>query len=131
VIYLDSAALVKLIHPEPATAELLEWLGERPGVSLVSSALVEVEVPRALRRRAPARLAAVGATLAQLARVEPDAKIRTAAAAIADPHLRSLDAIHLATALQLAEELDSFVSYDHRLLHAAGLQGLPIASPGG
>lgn len=130
MIYLDSAALVKLVRVEAATAELVEWLKARAGQPLVSSALAEVEVPRALRRVAPEALSAVPATLSRLYRLEMDASVRAAAAALADPDLRSLDAIHLATALEVGEELDVFVTYDAKLFRAAEEVGLPVARPG-
>jgi predicted nucleic acid-binding protein len=127
VIYLDSAALVKLVRLERFSSELVHWLNERPGVPLVSSAIAEVEVPRAIRKAAPD---AVPATLARLYRLEIDATVRGAAAALVDPNLRTLDAIHVATALGLGTELQAFVSYDQRLLQAAGDLGLAVASPG-
>ena len=129
MIYLDSAAVVKLVRHEPSTAALIGWLNTRAGVPLVSSALVEVEVPRALRRSAPAAPPAVPATLARLYRLEIDPTVRATAAGFLDPNLRSLDAIHLATAMQIGSQLDSFVSYDSRLLGFAQLAGLPVASP--
>ena len=129
MIYLDSAALVKLIRLEEATRELTEWLNARPG-PLVSSALVEVEVPRALRRVSPDALTAVAQTLARLYRIEIDARIRADAGAFADPDLRSLDAIHLATARAMGAALEVFVSYDQRLLRAGEVLGLTTASPG-
>jgi len=129
VIYLDSAAVVKLVRREPSTAALVSWLQARSGVPLVSSTLVEVEVPRALRRTVPGALPAVPATLARLYRLEMDSTVRAAAASFADPHLRTLDAIHLATAMQIAAQLQSFVTYDGRLLASAQLAGLPVASP--
>lgn len=129
MIYLDSAAVVKLVHEEPRTAELIDWLNARPEVPLVSSALVEVEVPRAIRRYAPASLAGVPATLARLYRLEIDATIRAAAASLPNPLLRSLDAIHLATAAQLGSRLQSFVTYDTRLQAFAQQAGLVVASP--
>jgi predicted nucleic acid-binding protein len=101
VIYLDSAALVKLVREEDETRALVTWLNERAGQRLVASVLVEVEVPRALRRSQPGVLGAVAATLARIDRIELDAAIRATAAAYVDPLLRSLDAIHLATAEQL------------------------------
>ncbi len=95
MIYLDSSALVKLIHPELETRALRSWLAARPGVS-VSSALAALEVTRALRRSDPAALPRVpGVTLVPVA--EP---IIVSAAALTDPLLRSLDALHLATALR-------------------------------
>ena len=132
MIYLDSAAVVKLIHVEDGTAELLRWLGNSSDVPVVSSSLAEVEVARALRHNAPAALVSMPTVLARLVRIEIDAVVRATAAAFQAPHLRSLDAIHLATALTLAGDggLQSFVTYDKRLLAAAADNGLPVASPG-
>ncbi len=130
MIYLDSAALVKLVRLEHATSELVEWLNERPGVPLVCSVLAEVEVPRAIRRVAPDALAAVPATLARLYRLEIDATVRSSAAALAEPSLRTLDAIHVATAVGIGTDLQAFISYDQRLLQTAAELGLPVASPG-
>lgn len=100
---------------------------------MVSSALVEVEVPRALRRAAPQALVGVPAALARLYRLEIDATIRSTAGTYADPMLRSLDSIHLATAQLLAMDasgsFEAFVTYDKRLLAAASAIGLPTASP--
>jgi predicted nucleic acid-binding protein len=133
VIYLDSAAIVKLVRREQHSESLVAWLSERSDAPLVSSALVEVEVPRALRRCAPQALTAVPAALARLYRIEMDATVRATAAAFQEPSLRSLDAIHLATAQLLASRPDSafeaFVTYDQRLLAAVAAAGLPVASP--
>jgi predicted nucleic acid-binding protein len=98
VIYLDTSALVKLVRQEPASSDLVTWLGGRPNAALISSALVEVELPRALRRHAPEALPGVPGLLARLYLLEVDATVRATAAAYPDPQLRSLDAIHLATA---------------------------------
>nr|WP_205864085.1 type II toxin-antitoxin system VapC family toxin [Planosporangium mesophilum] len=134
VIYLDSAAVVKLVRQEEHSGELVDWLNAHQGVALVSSALVEVEVPRALRRSAPQSLVGVPAAIGRLFRLEIDATIRATAAAFPQPTLRSLDAIHLATAQVLANEsgatLTAFVTYDQRLLASAEAAGLPTASPG-
>jgi uncharacterized protein len=133
VIYLDSAALVKLVRIEEESAALVDWLNGRPDQRLVASVLVEVEVPRALRRSQPGVLGAVAATLARIDRIEIDAAIRATAAAYADPYLRSLDAIHLATADELVasgKRVAAFVTYDGRLAEAARLAGLRVASPG-
>lgn len=134
MIYLDSAAVVKLVRQEPHSADLVAWLNAHQDVPLVSSALVEVEVPRALRRSAPQALVGVPAAVGRLYRLEIDATIRATAAAFAEPTLRSLDAIHLATAQVLANEsgttLTAFVTYDQRLLASAKAAGLTTASPG-
>jgi len=134
VIYLDSAAVVKLVRNEEHSAALVAWLNAHGDVPLVSSALVEVEVPRALRRSAPQSLVGVPATVSRLARHEIDGTVRATAAAFSEPTLRSLDAIHVATAHVLAAEsgadLVAFVTYDRRLLDSAKAAGLPVASPG-
>ncbi|MBA2944824.1 type II toxin-antitoxin system VapC family toxin [Streptomyces himalayensis] len=134
MIYLDSAAVVKLVRREHASAELNTWLNERPDEPLVASSLVEVEVPRALRRASPQALAGVPGALTRLYRLEIDQAVRATAAAYSDPHLRSLDAIHLATAQLLAgqpgAEPLTFVTYDQRLLKAAESTGLNVAAPG-
>lgn len=131
MLYLDTAALVKLVRREVASDALVDWLGEQSASLMVSSALVEVELPRALRRTEPGLLAGVPAVLARIAVYEIDDLVRTTAAAYDDPHLRSLDAIHLATAdAVLADDLTAFVTYDRRLLGTATALGLPTASPG-
>ena len=97
----------------------------------MSSTLVEVELPRALRRIDDALLTKVPATVATVARYDIDDVVRAAAAAYPDPDLRSLDAIHLATASEVfGNQLTAFVSYDPRLLNAAAALGLPPQSPG-
>jgi uncharacterized protein len=132
VIYLDAAALVKLIRIEAETAALVAWLNAQPAQPLVASALVEVEVPHALRRSQPGVLGAVAGVLARLHRVEINAAVRATAGAYPEPTLRSLDAIHLATAEMLVasgKTLTAFVTYDKRLAAAAGDAGLPVTVP--
>jgi predicted nucleic acid-binding protein len=134
VIYLDSAAVVKLVRQESHSSDLVAWIDGHREVPLVSSVLIEVEVPRALRRSAPQALVGVPAAVGRLFRLEIDATIRATAAAFAEPTLRSLDAIHLATAQVLANEasatLTAFVTYDQWLLASARAAGFPTASPG-
>ena len=69
-------------------------------------------------------------TLARINRIGIDTAIRGVASQLSEPHLRSLDAIHLATAMQFGAVVDHFVTYDKRLLAAASAMGLPVASPG-
>jgi uncharacterized protein len=133
VIYLDSAAIVKLIRREKESAALHEWLTAEQDKTLVASALVLTEVPRALRRTDPGRLAAVPTVLAKLNRVPIDDTVLATAAAYQDPMLRTLDAIHLASAQTLLLEglpLTALVTYDKRLLAAAADAGLATAAPG-
>jgi predicted nucleic acid-binding protein len=134
VIYLDSAAIVKLVHREAESDALDLWLAERLGQPRVTSALAEVEVPRAILRSAPASQPRIPAVLGTIARFDIGPAVRGLAASYTDGTLRSLDAIHLATAQVLAAELGgspvTFVTYDKRLLNAAASAALATASPG-
>jgi uncharacterized protein len=134
VIYLDSVAIVKLVHREAESGALERWLAERPGQTRITSALSEVEIPRAILRIAPASHPRISAVLGAIGRFEVDAAVRGVAASYTDKTLRSLGAIHLATAQVLTAELGdstvTFVTYDKRLLAAAGTAGLAVASPG-
>lgn len=132
MIYLDTSALVKLIRIEPESEALGEWLDERTESPWVTSVLSEVELTRAIRAAAPEGLAAVPAVLARLDRFEFDAVVRSTAAAYVDPALRSLDAIHLATAQIAAATapLTAMVTYDGRLGAAAHALGITVAAPG-
>jgi predicted nucleic acid-binding protein len=131
MIYLDTAALVKLVRREVESDALVDWIADRRDQLLISSALAEVELPRALRRTEPDLLSAVPGVLGRIAIYEVDEVVRTTAAAYDDPALRSLDAIHLATAdAVLGDDLTAFVTYDGRLLAAAKHLGLAVAAPG-
>jgi uncharacterized protein len=129
MLYLDSAAVVKLVHAEPETAALRAWLGERAEVGWVSSVLVEIESFRAVARYAPAAVSRLPAVLDQIDLIELTARVRTLAQAAAPVTVRSLDAIHLASALTRRAELTTFVTYDRRLLEAARAADLPVQAP--
>ena len=133
MIYLDSAALVKLVRTESESASLVGWLNTRGDEPLVASALVDLEVPRALRRSQPGVLGGVSSAIGRVYRVEINAAVRAIAAAYVDPNLRTLDAIHLATAELLVASgkmLTAFVTYDKRLAGAASGAALPVVAPG-
>jgi len=133
VIYLDTAALVKLVRVEAESQALVDWINGHAAEPLVASTLVEVELPRALRRSQPGVLGSVAGVLSRLHRVEINAAVRAAAAAYTEPMLRTLDAIHVATAELLVasgKSLTAFVTYDKRLADAAARTGLPVAAPG-
>jgi hypothetical protein len=129
IVYLDSSALVKLVVAEPESAVLAEYLVGRS--ERVSSAVALVEIPRALRR------AGFGASerrrsrevMARLALVDVDRRILAAAAALDPPTLRTLDAIHLATALAVREDLSALITYDRRLAAAAERVHLEVSTP--
>ena len=102
-------------------------------MDLVTSKLAEVEVPRALRRNRPGVLGAVAGVLSRLYRVEINDPVRATAAAYVDRSLRSLDAIHLATAETVAasgKPVSAFVTYDKRLAAAAEDVGMTVVAPG-
>lgn len=133
MIYLDTSAIVKLVRPEKESERLTLWLNAQHGQRMITSKLAEVELPRALRRDEPARLGAVPAILARLDRFEIDDAVRATAGAYPHPRLRSLDAIHLATAEQLVasgKSVSAFVTYDVRLAAVATDLGLNVAAPG-
>jgi predicted nucleic acid-binding protein len=95
----------------------------------VASAIVEVEVVRAVRREAPELTASAQKVVAQIAVVEPTDAIRERAALLEPVTLRSLDALHLATALEIGDELDGLVTYDGRMSAVAGTLGLRVLAP--
>lgn len=128
MLYLDTSALVKLCRIEAESAVLWRWLATRPG-DWVTSALTEVELTRAIARADPPALAQVPAVLARCDRLEIDERVRADAAVLTPVELRSLDAIHLATALELAPGLAGFVTYDKRLADSAEAAGLTVVSP--
>ena len=132
MIYLDTSALVKLIRIEVESEDLGDWLDERTEIPWITSVLAEVELPRAISAVAPEGLSAVPSVLARLDRFEIDPVIRATAAAYPDPGLRSLDAIHLATAQTAASAapLTALVTYDGRLSEAAGGLGMTVVAPG-
>jgi uncharacterized protein len=129
VIYLDTSAFVKLIRGERETPALQGFLTEHPGTPLVSSALLVVETRRAVLREAPGELARADLLLTRIDQVDITNAVLEAASRLPDPTLRSLDAIHLATALQLGRDLAALVTYDGRLAAAAGRQRLPVLTP--
>lgn len=127
MLYLDSSAIVKLVAREAGTPELVQTVRADPEV--VSSALAWTEVVRAVRRSGgrPARAEAV---LERIALVPIDDGIIRSASRLLPTALRTLDAIHLATALSLEADLAALVTYDERLAGAARGAGLEVRAPG-
>jgi uncharacterized protein len=91
--------------------------------------MVEIEVVRAVRRAVPELIAHAQRVVSQIAVVEPTETIRERAALLDPVTLRSLDALHLATALELRDELDGLVTYDRQMGAAAETLGLAVLSP--
>ena len=134
MIYIDTSAAMKLVRPEVHSDDLSDWLRERRRDTVLSSVLIEFELMRATRRSAPERLARAAAVLRGIAAVTLAPPVVSRASDYADANLRSLDAIHLATAEHVVtvtrKQLDAFVAYDDRLLAAALNVGLPAVAPG-
>jgi predicted nucleic acid-binding protein len=116
---------VKLALPETESAALEAAVR---GTSLVTSEVVEVEVRRAVRRGRPGAERAVDLPLSGVSLIPLDDRIRRLAGTLGPSSLRTLDAIHLATALAVGE-LDELIAYDRRLVDAARAQGLAVLSP--
>jgi predicted nucleic acid-binding protein len=129
MIYLDSAAVVKLVHAEPESPALRAWLSERAETDWTSSVLVEIELFRALARYAPEAVTRLHLVLDQIELIDMSPRVRVLAQTVRPVTIRSLDAIHLGTALTVRPDLTSFVTYDKRLLEAATAVGLPTDSP--
>lgn len=129
MIYLDTSAAAKLVHRETESDALAVFLTERIAQPLVSSALLFPELTRAVRRYAPA-LAPRAVALVQRMMIVPLADdILLGAGTIGGPALRTLDALHLATAATIASELSVLVTYDKRLGDAASTLGIAVAAP--
>jgi uncharacterized protein len=129
VIYLDSSALMKLVRQEAETAALRDWLISQPGLPVITSELGRVEVLRAARRAGSQALTEARAVIGDVDLVPLDRGVQDLACEIGDPLLRTLDALHLASALLLRDEVTAFVAYDERLATAARAAGLPSTSP--
>jgi uncharacterized protein len=138
VIYLDTSAILKLLRDEPETGALRTHLETHAEQDLVTSALATVETARALIASGAAAIAASavpgsdridlgdGAVIPAIAIIEPVLDLaRTLPPAV----LRSLDAIHIATARFAGDELHHVITYDKRMTAAAKAAGLSTASP--
>jgi predicted nucleic acid-binding protein len=128
VTYLDSSAIVKLVNEEPESAALRQYLRRRE--PFVASALARTEVARALLPLGAAMVRRGHDTLGRIELVRVSDRILVAAGALLPHELRSLDAIHLATARELGGDLAQLVTYDERLASAAAGLGLRVAAPG-
>jgi len=134
LFYADSSALVKLVREEPESPALRAFLAE---ADIVTCELVLTELPRAIRRAVAhdpglpldLLIERAGETLEAVALLSLDRPLLLAAGALAEPALRTLDAIHVAAAVDVSP-LDAFVSYDERQAAAARLAGLRTVQPG-
>jgi len=126
--YLDSSAFVKLIAPEAETGALRRYL--RRHDLWLSASLLRAEVLRvALRSGEPNRMVAARRQLRHVAYVDVTRELLDQAGVLRPPEVRTLDAVHLAAALSLEDDLDELVTYDTRMAAAARASGLTVATP--
>jgi uncharacterized protein len=124
--YLDTSAAVKLVVAERETAALVAWLANH---QVVSSDLLRTELLRATRRAAPEEMVRARQVIEAIPLLTIPAATFERAAELDPDLLRSLDAIHLAAALELGDDLEGIVTYDERLAAAAQLHGIGVAAP--
>jgi predicted nucleic acid-binding protein len=127
--YVDASAAAKLVLEEPESAALERWL-TRKGRVPVTSDLTRTELLRATRRLAPERMPEARTVLDVMTVLTVSTAIFERAATLDPESLRSLDAIHLASALELGDELDDLATYDVRLAEAARQYGISVVAPG-
>jgi predicted nucleic acid-binding protein len=128
VDYIDTSALVKLVVHEAETSALRQWLDDRTS-DPVASDLARVELLRAVRRVLPQRIPRARRVLDSITLIRLTSGLFDDAGRVDPIGLRSLDALHLAAALDLGDELESFVTYDERLAAAAAHNGLSVSAP--
>lgn len=126
--YLDTSAAVKLIVAEAGSVALRSWLNGSE-TEIVSSDLLRTELLRATRRGAPERMQRARAVLDAVILLSLPSATFERAADLDPESLRSLDALHLAAALELGDELNGIITYDNRLAEAARARGIEVIAP--
>ncbi len=137
MIYLDTSAIVKLLRREAETDALVEHLDTHPEHTLLTSALTTVEAARALTALGAADIAARAVHRSDrieigdstIPAVSVTATVLDLAHTLPPAVLRSLDAIHLATALLAGDSLHHLITYDKRMTAAAEVAGLRTSAP--
>ena len=123
--YLDASALVKLVSVEQESAGLMRFLGQFDEMTTSRVGLIET---RRAAARLPATTQPVSLVPESVDTIELTPAIASVAATVGPTSLRTLDAIHLASALAVFA-VDAFVTYDARLAAAARAVGLTVAAP--
>jgi predicted nucleic acid-binding protein len=126
--YVDTSAFLKLVVEEEHSGALRKW-SEADEERLFSSDLMRVEALRSARRHSPAAVAAARDRLDSVALLPVTRAAYDMAAELDPAILRTLDALHLAIALGVGDELEGIVTYDDRLAAAATLHGVTVAKP--
>lgn len=124
--YLDTSAFLKLLVQEAETFALREWFGAHE--PLWSSQLLRTEALRAASRLG-IDVTTVETTLAAISLVLPAVSTFLVAGRLDPPELRSLDALHLAAALELGDDLEGVVTYDGRMIAGAKASQIWVVSP--
>ena len=130
MIYLDTSAMVKLVAAEPESTELIEWLNGRAEEALATSTVGHIELVRAARRTGHTAMLAAQRIANSIDTLLLTDTIAARARTIGSPGLRTLDAVHLATAAVHRDRITAFCAYDVRLLAAAEAEELPVTAPG-
>jgi len=129
-LYFDTSALVKLVQHEAQSAALHRFVHRHRSDTRVTSAIARTELIRALAANGPDAINEARRLLGNIEQVAVGIELLDAAANLpAIPMLRSLDAIHLASARTVVTGLRAVVTYDTRMAAAAEALGLPTAAP--
>jgi predicted nucleic acid-binding protein len=127
--YVDTSAAIKLLMEETHSTAFAAFYDAHADAEWVSSALLRIEIMRAVARAKPVLLPDARDLLLAFSYIAIDDEIVEGTMNEPDRALRSLDAIHLATARLLGPDIDAVVTYDDRLAAAATDAGLVTASP--
>lgn len=126
--YLDTSALAKLVIAEAESGALVAWLAEEDRGATVCD-LARTELLRAIRRSEPEQDLRAWLILERVTITPVISSTFRRACTLGPVGLRSLDAIHLAAALDLGDDLEAMVTYDERLAEAAMANGIPVLAP--
>ena len=126
--YVDTSAAAKLVLRERHSAAMRRW-AEAHEAELCSSDILRTELQRAVRRHAPQSITKVRELLTAIVLTAVSADLCERAARVEPPPLRALDALHLAAAMDLGNDLEAIVTYDERLAEAAQANGIATVSP--
>ena len=127
-LYFDTSALLKLVVAEPETAALRDAVRSSTS-DRVTSDLTRTELVRAVRRGAPDRALAAREVLESLTLIPLTSETFESAGRLEPRAMRALDALHLAAALSLGDDLEGVVTYDHRLADACRENGVAALAP--
>jgi predicted nucleic acid-binding protein len=126
-LYMDSSALVKLVVEEAESEDLREFVGDR---EMASSQIARTELVRAVARTQPAAVDAAEDLVGAVTLIAVSRVLAARAAWVIPRELRSLDALHVASAVAMSANLEALITYDRRMIEAGRLAGLPVLSPG-